>query len=81
MKKKDNVKNYLILGIIGLIFIGLTLYFCKWYQVLDEEEKQIPVIRDTLPEITPLELDHYIVENPTATIYMCTASDIKCRKF
>ena len=81
MKRENKTKNYIILGVIVLIFVGLTLYFCKWYQVLDEEEKQVPVIRDTIPEITPLELDHYIVENPTATIYMCTASEIKCRKF
>ena len=80
-KKTNKTKNYIILGIIVLICIGLTLYFCKWYQVLDEEEKQIPVIREVLPEISNNELDHYILENPSTVIYLCTASDNACRKY
>ena len=81
-KKNDNkTKNYIILSILVLICVGLTLYFCKWYQVLDEKEKETPVIEGILPEITSMELDHYILENPTSTIYMCTASDITCRNF
>lgn len=80
-KNTNKTKNYIILGVIFLVCIGLTLYFCKWYQVLDEEEKQIPVIRDVLPEITSYELDHYILENPSTVIYLCTASDSACRKY
>ena len=80
-KKKNKTKNYIILGVLFLVCIGLTLYFCKWYQVLDEEEKQVPVIRGVLPEITNQELDHFVLENPSTAIYMCTASDTNCRKY
>lgn len=80
-EKKRTMKNYLILAAIFLAGILLTLYFCKCYQVYDEHRKQTPVIRETLFEITNQELEHYISENPTAIIYMCTASDMICRNY
>ena len=78
---KVPIKNYIILV---MLFIGVLLllwYFSKWYHAYDEYQKQTPVIRGTLSEITNLELDHYILENPTSAIYMCTSSDMKCRNF
>lgn len=79
--RKVPVKNYVI---VGLLFIGvllLLLYFSKWYEVYRDYQKETPVIRGTLSEITNLELDHYVMENPTTAIYMCTSSDMKCRNF
>ena len=80
-KKKGGLKNYLILTVIFIIGIGVTLYLCNLYQVYDEYQKETPVIRDTLFEITSDELEHYILENPTIVIYMCTSSEMVCRNY
>ena len=79
--RKVAIKNYFILGLIFFAATALTLYLCDVYRVYDEEKKQIPVIRGTLSEIITEELDHYILENPTTIIYMCTASDTTCRNY
>ena len=75
------IKNYVILGLIFIIIVALVLYFCNLYHVYDNHQREIPVIRDTLFEIQPDELDHYIMENPTTIIYMCTASNENCRDY
>ena len=49
---KKGFKNYVILIVIFLLGICLTLYLCKWYKVYDDYQKEIPVIRDSLLEIT-----------------------------
>lgn len=80
-KEKNYKKNYIILGLIFLLCIGLILYLCQWYKVYDEYQKESPVIRGVLQEIVPDDLEHYILENPTSIIYMCTAKDETCRSF
>lgn len=82
-KKKDNLaKNYVILILIFLATILLVWYICKWYSVYTEYEKETPVIRGTLSyEITVADFDHYIMDNPTTVIYMCTSKEDKCRIF
>ena len=79
--KKKSFKNYVILVVIFLVGMGLTLYLCQWYRVYDDYQKETPVIRNTLLEITYDDLEHYMMENPTTVIYMCTARDEKCRSF
>ena len=80
-RKKGGLKNYLILAALFAAGIIVTLYLCELYKVYDEYQKQTPVIRDSLSEITAEDLDHYIQENPTTVIYMCTASNMTCRNF
>ena len=80
-EKKKNLKNYFILILIFALGIGITLYLSKLYHVYDEYQKQTPVIRGVISEITNEELDHYLLENPTIVIYMCTSSDMLCRNF
>ena len=80
-EKKVSIKNCFILILIFAIGILITLYLCNVYKVYDESKKQIPVIRGTLSEIKYEELEHYISENPTTVIYMCTASNEVCRNY
>jgi len=80
-KRNIKLKNYVILVLLFLAGIGITLYLCELYRVYDEYQKQTPVIRDTLSEITSEDLEHYILENPTTVIYMCTSSDMICRNY
>ena len=79
--QKNYVKNYVLLSILFVSCIFLTLYFCKWYEVYKEYEREIPVIRGSLSEITPEELEHYVIDNASAIIYMCMANDDECRTF
>lgn len=81
-KKKDKtIKNWIILGVIFILCFGLTLYLCRWYQVYQEYEEQIPVIRGTLSEVSYNDFEHYVVESPTVVVYLCTADDTNCRTF
>ena len=81
MNKPKKIKNYILLAVIFILGIGLTLYMCSCYRVYDEYQKQTPVIRGTLSEITNEEITHYILENPTTVIYMCTSSNDICRQY
>lgn len=82
MKEKNiPLKNYLIIALIFLATIGLTIYLCNCYSVYNEGTKEIPVIRGTLSEITSEDFEHYILENQSAKVYMCTASNQTCRNF
>lgn len=80
-KNKKTIKNYAIVGVIVLLFVGLVLYLCRWYKVYDEYQKEIPVIRDSLREIVSDDLEYFVLDNPTSLIYICTANDEKCRSF
>ena len=79
--KNRGIKNYFILGIIFLVTIFVTLYFCNWYNVYNEYAMETPVIRGTLFELIPDEIDHYIQENPTAILYFCTSKSLDCRNY
>ena len=79
--KEKKIKNYFLLGIIFLATIGLTIYLCKWYEVYEEYEKEIPVIRGSLLEITKEDLAHYVIDNPGFVVYMCTSENDTCRTF
>ncbi len=79
--KKIPTKNYIILLVLFLGAFLLTYYIYRWYVVYSEYQNNIPIIRDSLTEITTEEMQHYIQERPTTTIYICTASDTDCRSF
>lgn len=78
---KNIFHNYIILAFVCLVCIGFTLYLCEIYKVNDEEKKKTPVIDGILLEIYKDDLDHYVMDNPSAIIYMCTANDDVCRNF
>ena len=75
-KQKKQMKNYFILLLIFVLGIGITLYLTRLYHVYDEYQKQTPIIRGVVSEITNEELEHYLLENPSTVIYMCTSSDM-----
>lgn len=83
--KENNSKrifhNYLILLGIFIVCILFVLYVCEIYKINDAEKKKTPVIDGVLSEIYKEDLEHYIWDNPTAIIYMCTANDDTCRTF
>ena len=60
MDNKKKIKNYILLFVIFALGIGVTLYICSCYKVYDDYQKQTPIIRGTLSEITNEEITHYI---------------------
>ena len=79
--KKIPIKNYVILLVLFLFTFLLTYYIYRWYVVYSEYQNNIPIIKDTLVELTEEEMEHYISDSSTTTIYVCTASDTACRNF
>lgn len=79
--RKVPTKNYVILFVVFLITFLLVYYLYHFYVVYSNYQKETPILRDVLPEITNQELEHYVQEAPTTVIYLCTASDDTCRKF
>ena len=80
MDKK--VKNYIILFIIFIVGILITLYLCQCYKVYSDNQKETPVIRSYLKEMSMLEeLNNFILENPSSIIYTCTSKNDRCRMF
>ena len=80
-EKKQVIKNYIALVALFIVCMGIVLYICELYKVNDEEKKKIPVISGVLSEIYSEDLEHYLMDNPTAVIYMCAANDENCRTF
>ena len=80
-EQKKGIKNYFILIAIFLVVIFITLYFCNWYNVYNEYAMETPVIRGTLFELIPDEIDHYVQENPTTILYLCTSKSFTSKFF
>lgn len=74
-------KNYVIYAGIVIATILLVVYLCDWYHAYQEYQVTIPVIRGTIPEINRQEVEHYLLENEDAILYLCTAEEEDCRTF
>ena len=83
-KLKENnktVKNYILLILLFVASIGIIFYLRELYKVNKAEQLKTPVIDGALLEIYETDLEHYVLDNPTTVIYMCTADNEKCRVF
>lgn len=78
--RKIRPKNYLILGAIFLVTLALVFLLRYWYISYQNYKLSIPVLKDTLMEITHDELDHYITANPDAVIYIEVSEDENSRE-
>ena len=79
--KKKQKKNYVVLVVIYAVVIVLVLYLASWYNTYKTYQNEIPVLKDVVSEISPSEFEHYLTENPSPVLYLCTASDSDCREF
>ena len=83
-KSKENnktVKNYILLILLFVASIGIIFYLRELYKVNKAEQLKTPVIDGAFLEIYETDLEHYVLDNPTTVIYMCTADNEKCRVF
>lgn len=78
---KKRIHNYILLIIVFALCIGFVLYLCSLYRVYDQYQKETPVIRGSIQEIVPDDLDHFILDNPMTVLYVCTSYDDSCRTF
>ena len=79
--KKKQKQNYVILVVIYIVVILLVLYLASLYNTYKNYQKEIPVLQNIVSEINPSEVEHYLTENPSSILYLCTASDNDCRDF
>lgn len=77
---KIRTKNYLILTGIFLATFALVFLLRYWYISYRDYQLTIPVLKDTLKEITVAELDHYITATPDAVIYIEVSDDENSRE-
>lgn len=80
-QKKKPMKNYMIILAIYLLTIIIVIYLCNWYQNDKEYRDMIPELQGVIPEVTEVELNHYITENEKTLLYTCIASNDICRDF
>ena len=81
MQKKIPTKNYIMVLVIFIIVIVAVIYLASWYNTYQDFQKEIPVLQGTISEVKTDELDHYLLENPTTVVYICTANNDECRDF
>lgn len=85
MKKNNGreipLKNYIILGLVELLTLGLVYYFYLWYITYEESKLNETIMDRYLEVINYNELNDYIVENRNAMIYTSVLEDNNIRKF
>lgn len=84
MKRKNTQnkkQNYVVLVFIYVVVIVVVLYLASWYNTYKNYQEEIPVLQDVVSEINPSEVTHYLTENPSPVLYLCSASDSDCREF
>ena len=69
------------MAFIYAVVIALVLYLASWYNTYVEYKEEIPVLQNIISEINPSEVDHYLMENPSPILYVCSASNNDCREF
>lgn len=79
--KKDLIIRYIELFLIMAGTIAIMFLLRSWYRNDQEYRKTIPIIRETLLEIGPDEIENYLYEQEQVVAYICTASETKCRDF
>ena len=79
--KKKEKQNYVVLIVIYIVVIVVVLYLASLYNNYKNYKQEIPVLKDVIVEINPSEVEHYLTENPSSILYLCTASDSDCRDF
>lgn len=85
MKKNNGreipLKNYIILGLVILLTLGIVYYFYLWYITYEESKLNETIMDRYLEVINYNELNDYIVENRNAMIYTSVLEDNNIRKF
>lgn len=85
MKKNNGreipLKNYIILGLVILLTLGVVYYFYLWYITYEESKLNETIMDRYLEVINYNELNDYIVENRNAMIYTSVLEDNNIRKF
>ena len=73
-------KDLILLLILGMTII-LVDYALTWNRVYKENKVNTSIISDYIPEISLLEFENYVEENPEGFIYFGIIDDEKSRNF
>ena len=80
-ERKISFKNYIILSVVLIFSIIVIIYFYLWYNEIEENKLQTPILNEYLNIINYNELDDYLIENNEVIIYVSILSDSKIRNF
>ena len=80
-RKRGDLKSYIILFIIVIGTLVGVFYILNWYKQYNDSKLSIPVISSVLREVTYNDLETVVRERDFLVVYMCTASETKCRNF
>lgn len=73
-------KDFILLIVLGVTVLMVD-YALSWYQVYKEHNLSMPIISKYITEVTELEFEGYIKENPDAFVYFGIIDDEKSRNF
>ncbi len=74
------MRNYIRVAFICIVTVVIVIALGAIYDTYQKYDLNIPIIRGTLKELKPNDLDNYISENDYTLLYVCVATDDNCRK-
>lgn len=74
-KRKIPLKNYFLLAGIYIFTLMGVLYLGSWYKMTTEYKKDNSPVLEIINEISINELDSYLIDKPSAVIYMSAYND------
>ena len=74
-------KNYIILGIVVLLTIGLVYYFYTWSKLYNDVKLNERILDNYMEVINYNELEDYLIENPDTVIYVSVLKNSTIRDF
>lgn len=78
--RKIPMKNYFILFFIGLITVSIVLISANLYKKTNKDEYS-SVMSKFVTEITSYDFENYLLENPSAVVYISSKTDRKLESF
>ena len=81
MKKKIEIKNYVILLLIIVITLFAVLYARSWYITGQEYRDNNSIMTSVVSQISEDEITSCLSENPNAVIYASSGEDTNVKSF
>lgn len=81
MKRKIEIKNYVILLIVIVVTIFAVFYARSWYITGIEYRENNSIMSSTISQINENEITNCLSENPNAVIYASSGEDTEVKDF
>ena len=75
------LKNYLILGLVFVLTIGILFYINEWAKTIEKEKLSKSIISEVVNSIKETELETMLLENPDSIVYTSILGNRNIQKF